>query len=375
MLIMARALMTLLLMPVLGACSESGGSPDDARDGEAGEWEAAPEPADDGQEAPDEIGGVPDMGAEEPAAEPDAADAPDLHDEDGEPATEPEFPIVFIHGHAGGLGDWRDTIQWLVDSDPRWSAFLESGTRDWEAWEPASIPPGSRLFNFTYYNLRSADAAGDYTAGPGTTGSNGLSWCTRYDGWGHLPADSSRYYSGVDHEYAADLNLFIDRVLEATGAARVDLVAHSMGGLVSRSFIQFFRGFERVRTLILVSSPIHGLSLADLSILDPTRPDWMQDHEFAELDDIVSFWDIGFRNCHLPDSPVIAWHTGLNATDDEAAGFVAYHVVVGGHDPYLDPGDVAYDHAPDPVVLPGADHTTVRNDPALRLMIAETLGN
>ena len=75
------------------------------------------------------------------------------------------------------------------------------------------------------------------------------------------------------------------------------------------------------------------------------------------------------------DSPVITWHMGLNETDDEAAGAVAYLVVVGAEDPYLSPEEVAYDHAPEPVVIPGADHTTVRSDPVLREMIVEILGN
>lgn len=49
----------------------------------------------------------------------------------------------------------------------------------------------------------------------------------------------------------------VDEVLAATGAARVTLVAHSMGGLVCRAYLRAFGG-DKVDGLITLGSPHHG---------------------------------------------------------------------------------------------------------------------
>jgi pimeloyl-ACP methyl ester carboxylesterase len=322
--------------------------------------------------APDETG-------DEPAADPapDEIVEQDSRPDDGEEnegSGGPRFPVIFVHGHDGGLEDWRETIQWLVENDPRWDGFRESGTEDFLDWEPGSIPPSQWLMSFTYYNRFKGDARHAFTAGPGAIGSNRRFWCDPVLNWGHIPSASSDYYNGVEHEYAADLAAFIDRVLEATGAEKVDMVAHSMGGLVARSAIQFHGEYAKVRRLMLVSSPIHGLGLTDLGPIDPMLPRWMLDHEFAEMDDAVSLWDIGFYHCEA-GSPVIAWHVGLNASDDLAAAYVTTYVIVGANDPWLSPEAVAYDHAEWEVVVPGANHNSIRTSDELLIRIVEYLGN
>ena len=49
----------------------------------------------------------------------------------------------------------------------------------------------------------------------------------------------------------------IDEVLAATGAQRLTLVAHSMGGLVCRAYLRRFGG-DRVEALVTMGSPHHG---------------------------------------------------------------------------------------------------------------------
>jgi len=325
----------------------------------------------------DDVAGEADLGTE---AEPDVAvDVLDAvpHEADGETdtgTTVPRYPILFVHGHAGGLDDWLPTLRWLVDTDPRWDSFHEAGTESFRDWGPAPIPPSEWLFNFTYYNRRPSDARGSYTAGPGAIGSNFEFRCDRYDAAGRLPADDPAYYDGTVHEYSADLADFVAAVLAATGAPAVDFVAHSMGGLVVRSFVQFHGGAERTRRVMLVSSPMHGVSLADLAFLDPTHPSWMNDREFAEMDDAISFWDIGFHVCAV-DGPALSWSEGLNETDEAAAERVTYYGIVGGNDEVLSAADVAYDHAEWQVVVPGANHNSIRDHPELRRRIVEYLGN
>ncbi len=61
---------------------------------------------------------------------------------------------------------------------------------------------------------------------------------------------------------AAQLAAFIRRVLRETGALRVDLVAHSAGGIVARQFVQELGGAGQVDSLVTIATPHHGVVLA-----------------------------------------------------------------------------------------------------------------
>jgi len=61
--------------------------------------------------------------------------------------------------------------------------------------------------------------------------------------------------------FAEQLHTRIDEILAATGAERVVLVAHSMGGLVARAYLRRF-GAGRVAKLITIGAPHHGSVLA-----------------------------------------------------------------------------------------------------------------
>lgn len=68
---------------------------------------------------------------------------------------------------------------------------------------------------------------------------------------------------------AARLGAFVERVCEAHGADRVDLIGHSMGGVVSRYYVALGGGAPRVRSLITLGSPHGG---CDLSVFGVGRP-------------------------------------------------------------------------------------------------------
>ena len=61
--------------------------------------------------------------------------------------------------------------------------------------------------------------------------------------------------------FAEQLHTRIDEIRAATGAERVVLVAHSMGGLVARAYLRRF-GAGRVAKLITIGAPHHGSMLA-----------------------------------------------------------------------------------------------------------------
>ncbi len=62
----------------------------------------------------------------------------------------------------------------------------------------------------------------------------------------------------------------LDAVLAETGAARVHLVAHSMGGLDARYLVSAMGWHDRVATLTTVATPHHGTVLAEFAFDPPT---------------------------------------------------------------------------------------------------------
>lgn len=73
-------------------------------------------------------------------------------------------------------------------------------------------------------------------------------------------------------DYADNLDKQVNKILECTGAEKVDIIAHSMGGVVSRYYIKNSNE-NKVRKLIMLGTPnnggLYGLaSLTDLLIKD-----------------------------------------------------------------------------------------------------------
>jgi pimeloyl-ACP methyl ester carboxylesterase len=68
--------------------------------------------------------------------------------------------------------------------------------------------------------------------------------------------------SGVSHTTAAAVPLlreFVHAVLKSTGARRVDIVAHSLGVTVAREWMLQDDAFDRVRALVAIDGPNHGI--------------------------------------------------------------------------------------------------------------------
>jgi triacylglycerol esterase/lipase EstA (alpha/beta hydrolase family) len=57
---------------------------------------------------------------------------------------------------------------------------------------------------------------------------------------------------------AQQLSTFVDKVLTATGAKRVDLVGHSQGGMMPRYYTEFLDGGSKVNTLVGLAPSNHG---------------------------------------------------------------------------------------------------------------------
>ncbi len=58
----------------------------------------------------------------------------------------------------------------------------------------------------------------------------------------------------------------IDRILSETPATKIDILAHSMGGLIGLYYVKKLGGAARVRRLVMMGTPVHGTWAALLGI-------------------------------------------------------------------------------------------------------------
>ncbi|MDB4958205.1 MAG: lpsA [Myxococcales bacterium] len=70
---------------------------------------------------------------------------------------------------------------------------------------------------------------------------------------------------------ARQLAWFVDTVLDRTGAAQVDIVGHSMGGVVARYYVALGGGDGEVANLITLGSPHAGTDVSRIGVGHPTR--------------------------------------------------------------------------------------------------------
>jgi triacylglycerol esterase/lipase EstA (alpha/beta hydrolase family) len=66
---------------------------------------------------------------------------------------------------------------------------------------------------------------------------------------------------------AATLSAFVDRVRASTGAAKVDLVGHSQGGMMPRYYLDFLGGAAKVNRMVSLAPSSHGTTLDGLTTL------------------------------------------------------------------------------------------------------------
>ena len=80
------------------------------------------------------------------------------------------------------------------------------------------------------------------------------------------------YGTGYIESSAAQLGAFVDKVLAATGASRVDIVGHSQGGMMPRYYMRFDNGAAKVHTLVGLAPSNHGTTLDGLFTLSSYFP-------------------------------------------------------------------------------------------------------
>ncbi|MET8448452.1 esterase/lipase family protein [Streptomyces sp. NPDC005209] len=78
------------------------------------------------------------------------------------------------------------------------------------------------------------------------------------------------------------LGRHIEEICERTGSPRVDIVGHSLGGLIARYYIQRLGGDLRVRTLVTLGTPHSGTRVAPLADAHPIVRQMRPDSEVIE---------------------------------------------------------------------------------------------
>lgn len=63
---------------------------------------------------------------------------------------------------------------------------------------------------------------------------------------------------------AGELSTFVNKVLQSTGAAKVDLVGHSQGGMMPNYYIKFLGGANKVHALVALAPDNHGTTVLGL---------------------------------------------------------------------------------------------------------------
>ncbi|MFD9337273.1 esterase/lipase family protein [Streptomyces sp. NPDC060028] len=163
-----------------------------------------------------------------------------------------------------------------------------------------------------------------YNADPGVWGA--LREDLRADGYGDSGLFSWGYdtHQSVNEVLAGQLGAYVDQVRRQTGAAKVDVVAHSFGSLVSRWYVKFGGGDRTVAHWVSLAGPNRGTSTA-----------WA-----------CALWDQACRDM-TPGSYVVK---NLNS-GDETPGAVAYATFWSNCDETVNPDDS--------VPLAGAANTPV----------------
>ncbi len=320
-----RALGAALSLAALGACSSSKG-------GGGGAWSASTTaPATNATSATATVS----SGTTSPVTSASqAVPAPD----DG------TVPVIVLHGFGGSpqglwdlldrIGTGRPVVQQMYDDDAL-------------ALQPGDLPPDV-VVDFGYYQASQASTKYDPDAQGLSHGSIGACPVPRSDGLGS-------YYTT---SYAVRLQHCVEGVLRATGKQKVDLVGHSMGGLVVRAYTKWLSvdatGFTPVRRILMFGSPSRGINALDALLLDGEQSgvtDFMREGEIVEM-------------CR--EAPIYGGESYTEILNDGWDTFCSQHgILYGGL-----AGKGAYGPQP-PLVTPAEVQSVVANlNPAIDVAIA-----
>ncbi|WP_433709769.1 esterase/lipase family protein [Nocardia sp. CA-084685] len=150
--------------------------------------------------------------------------------------------------------------------------------------------------------------------------------------------------TGYIQDSAKQVAVFVDRVLAATGASEVDIVAHSQGGSMSNWYTKFEGGAAKVKNLVTFGATHHGTSLDGIGALG---------RAINNLGiDVLGLIEIFVGHAGIQQTIGSDFVNQLNVNGDTVPG-VDYTVVGTRYDEVTNPYDLTF--------LKAGPGTTVRN--------------
>ena len=149
------------------------------------------------------------------------------------------YPILFIHGIAGGFQDWQPMINKLSSSSFKMGVFYE----DELFHNYTNTPPKDNiwLWNITYYT----------------------------------PNPAIESLTGNLTLYTTRLQQMISSILSITNTQKVILIAHSMGSLIAQNYmVQSQKNWDTVHKVVTIGAPFYGVgaSIGIVGQLKDLRP-------------------------------------------------------------------------------------------------------
>jgi triacylglycerol esterase/lipase EstA (alpha/beta hydrolase family) len=143
------------------------------------------------------------------------------------------------------------------------------------AFAPATPPPGANVFTckptaahpdpVILVHGTFANMDDNWQAAAPTLANHG--YCVFAFNYGGASATADIQGTGDIAASAAQLSSFVGEVLAATGAAKVDLVGHSQGGMMPRYYIDFLGGASTVGKLVALAPSNYGTTLDGITTL------------------------------------------------------------------------------------------------------------
>jgi triacylglycerol lipase len=92
------------------------------------------------------------------------------------------------------------------------------------------------------------------------------------EGWRREELNNWRYNTSQSNvRTASEVARKVEEILSRTGAAKVDLITHSMGGLNTRYYVKNLGGTEKVEKWVSLGGPNHGTTTANFCLEESCR--------------------------------------------------------------------------------------------------------
>ena len=139
------------------------------------------------------------------------------------------------------------------------TALLLATSAQAQAPSPGTDPPGANDFDCKPAKGHTRPIVLVHgTGGDMTVSWNLISPALAEQGYCVFALDYGGRGLGLIEDSAAELDAFVDRVLDATGANKVAIIGHSQGGMMPRYYMKFLGGKKEVAELIGLVPSNHG---------------------------------------------------------------------------------------------------------------------